>query len=242
MSLDVSDLRPTIVPKSDQLNADQLVAGPMTVTVTEVRVSSSDDQPVVVHYEGENGRPFKPCKTMRKVLVFAWGEDGRKWPGRSMTLYNDPSVKFGGTDVGGIRISHMSDIERDVQVSLTATKGKKALHVIKVLRAPKLSDVLAAIESAANREGMDKAKAMVMQLLSQADIEQAKAAYSARAKVLKAKASAPTTEPTLADRIAAAADLQTLQALGEEMDNLPDSPEKEELAQALLARENAITG
>lgn len=48
--------------------------------------------------------------------------------------------------------------------------------------------------------------------------------------------------PTLADRIAAAADLQTLQQLGEEMDALPDGPEKEELAQALLARENAITG
>lgn len=57
----------------------------------------------------------------------------------------------------------------------------------------------------------------------------------------KAK-TAEAPQPTLADRIAAASDLQTLQALGEEMDALPDSPEKEELAQALLARENAITG
>ena len=119
--IDVSNLRPTIVPKSDQLNADQLVGGPMTVTVSEVRVTTSDDQPVIVHYEGENGRPFKPCKTMRKLLIFAWGEDGRAWAGRSMTLYHDPSVRFGGSEVGGIRISHMSDIEGPIRVNLTSS-------------------------------------------------------------------------------------------------------------------------
>ena len=144
MSIDVSDLRPTIVPKSDQLNAEQLLAGPMTITVTDVRIGSAE-QPVIVHYEGENGRPFKPCKTMRKVLLFAWGPDGREWIGRSMTLYNDTQVKFGGDEVGGIRISHMSDIDKRVQVSLTATRGKKALHTVEKLtsvkRAPSVEDI-----------------------------------------------------------------------------------------------------
>ena len=129
---DVSDLRFTVVPKSDQLNAEQLLSGPMTVTVTGVSIGS-DDQPLIVHYEGEDGRPFKPCKTMRKVMLFAWGEDGRQWAGHSMTLYNDPTVKFGGAEVGGIRISHMTGIERAVKLSLTATKGKKALHTIQPL-------------------------------------------------------------------------------------------------------------
>lgn len=133
---DVTDLRTTIVPKSDQLNSEQLITGPITITVAEVNVSSSDEQPVVVHYEGDAGRPFKPCKTMRKVLVLAWGEDGRTWAGKSMTLYNDPNVKFGGAEVGGIRISHMTDIERDIRVSLTATKGKKALYEVKRLESP----------------------------------------------------------------------------------------------------------
>jgi hypothetical protein len=31
MSTDVSDLRSTIVPKSDQLNSEQLLAGPITI-------------------------------------------------------------------------------------------------------------------------------------------------------------------------------------------------------------------
>jgi hypothetical protein len=133
LSIDISDLRPTIVPKSDQLNAEQLLAGPMTITVTEVRVGSGDDQPISVHYVNDGGRPYKPCKTMRKVLILAWGHDARNWAGRSMTLYNDPNVKFGGMEVGGLRISHLSDIERDIKVSLTATKGKKAPHVIGLL-------------------------------------------------------------------------------------------------------------
>ena len=128
--IDLSDLRSTIVPKSDQLNAEQLLAGPLNITVTDVRVGA-DDQPISIHYANDGGRPYKPCKTMRKVLIYAWSEDARTWAGKSMTLYNDTAVKFGGMDVGGIRISHLSDIPRDIKVSLTATKGKKALHEIK---------------------------------------------------------------------------------------------------------------
>lgn len=133
MPIDVTDLRPTIVPKSDQLNAEQLLGGPMTITVTSVQVSSSPEQPVVVHYEGEEGRPFKPCKTMRKLLVFAWGPDGNEWAGKSMTVYNDPAVKFGGDEVGGIRISHLSHIAKSIEVSLTSTRGKKALYRVALL-------------------------------------------------------------------------------------------------------------
>lgn len=47
MSLDVSNLRPTIVPKSDQLNADQIVGGPLTVTVTLVLVLTETELELV---------------------------------------------------------------------------------------------------------------------------------------------------------------------------------------------------
>src|SRR3546814_1799328 len=62
---------------------------------------------------------------MRKVLVFAWGSDGGAWIGQSMTLYNRQDVKFGGEEVGGIRISHLSDIDKDIAIALTATRGRK---------------------------------------------------------------------------------------------------------------------
>jgi hypothetical protein len=128
---DISDLRHTIIPKSDQINADQLLGGPMTITVTGVKLSDSAEQPVTVSYTGDGGRGFRPCKTMRKLLIHAWGPDARKWPGRSMTLYNDPAVKFGNDTTGGVRISHLSHIEHDIEARLVATRGKKALHVIK---------------------------------------------------------------------------------------------------------------
>jgi hypothetical protein len=124
------NLRDTIVPRSDQLNAEQLLSAPITLTVNNVTRGTAD-QPVSIHYDGDNGRPYKPCKTMRKLLIFAWGDDGRVWLGRSMTVYNDPDVKFGGVKVGGIRISHLSHIDADFEVALTSTKGKKALHSIK---------------------------------------------------------------------------------------------------------------
>lgn len=134
---DVSNLRDTIVAKSDQLNADDLLGGTKTITVAAVKRSNSPDQPVAVHFQCDDGKPYKPCKSMRKVLIFAWGENGADWVGRSMTLFNDPEVKFGGIKVGGIRISHLSHIERDIAISLTATKGKKAPITIKKLAAAK---------------------------------------------------------------------------------------------------------
>jgi len=133
---DVSNLRDTIVPKSDQLNSEQLLHGPLTITVTGVDRSNDAQQPIIVHYRGENGRPFKPCLTMRKVLIFAWGEDGAKWVGRSMTLFNDLSVKWGGVAVGGIRISHMTHIDRQIALQLTATRGKKEPYIINILTPP----------------------------------------------------------------------------------------------------------
>lgn len=128
------DLTPTIAPKSDQLNADDLIAGPMTIRITNVSANpSSPEQPVSISFDGDNGKPYKPCKSMRRVLVSAWGKDGTAYIGRSMTLYRDPRVTFGGIEVGGIRISHMSDIDRDMSMSLTASRTKRLPYVVKRL-------------------------------------------------------------------------------------------------------------
>ena len=126
MQNDVSNLRSTIVPKADQLNADQLLNAELPITVSSVTLSASPDQPLSIHYDGENGRPFKPCKTMRKALIALWGEDGNAWIGRTMVLYCDPKVKWAGEEVGGIRIKALSHIDCDKILSLTETRGKKA--------------------------------------------------------------------------------------------------------------------
>jgi hypothetical protein len=132
----MTDLSTTIAPKSDQLNADDLITGPRTITITRVRGCSEPDQPVAVHFEGDDNKPYKPCKSMRRVLVFAWGPNGADYVGRSMTLYRDERVQFGGIQVGGIRISHMSHLERDMTMALTATRAKRTPYTVKALAGP----------------------------------------------------------------------------------------------------------
>jgi hypothetical protein len=129
------NLRDTITPKSDQLNADDLIGISRTITVTAVRRAAAE-QPVAINFEGDNGKPYLPCKSMRRVLIQAWGDNGAAWVGRSMTLYRDDDVKFGGVRVGGIRISHLSHIERDMNLSLSVAKAKRAPYAVAVLRAP----------------------------------------------------------------------------------------------------------
>ncbi|MBK8200630.1 MAG: hypothetical protein IPK75_20025 [Acidobacteria bacterium] len=85
-----------VIPKSDQLNADDLLSGPRTITITKVSGTGAADQPVAVHFEGDDGKPYKPCKSMRRVMIAGWGVDAAQYVGRSMTLYCDPKVVFGG--------------------------------------------------------------------------------------------------------------------------------------------------
>lgn len=134
MTLDIAD---TIIPKSDQLNADDLIAGPRIITITKVvkRKGSKDTPPLVVSFEGDDGKPYLPCLSMRRALVYIWGKDATKWQGRSLRLYRDASVMFGGIPVGGIRISHASDIDGPREFPLTQSKTKRAMYRIEPLRA-----------------------------------------------------------------------------------------------------------
>lgn len=130
------DLSTTIEPRSDQLNFDDFHAGPKMVTVEKV-TGGNAEQPVVIHLVEHPGRPYKPSMSMRRVLVEAWGTQGREYAGRAMMLYGDPTVKFGGIAVGGIKISHLSHIENPVTVNLTVARGKRAPHEVLPLKASK---------------------------------------------------------------------------------------------------------
>lgn len=122
----MTDLTNTIEAKSDQLGADDLMSGPRTIKITKVSADpGSSEQPIVINFEGDNRKPWKPCKSMRRLLVAIWGANGNEYVGRSVTLYRDPTVKWGGLEVGGIRISHMSHIDKPVTIALTATRGNK---------------------------------------------------------------------------------------------------------------------
>jgi len=132
------DLSATIVPKSDQLNAEDLLTGPITVTVDRVVVKPGSEQPVDIHLIETPGRCFRPSKTQRRLLIKAWGQESDTYPGRRLTLYRDPNVKYGGQKVGGVKISHLSHIEKEFTIALTETRGKRTTHTVKPL--PQNSD------------------------------------------------------------------------------------------------------
>lgn len=129
------DVSHTIVAKSDQLNADDLIGGEILAVVESVKVESSPDQPVSI-WLIDRPQPWKPCKTMRRVLVAAWGADATHWIGKSMLLYRDDSVTWAGEAVGGLRLRALSHIPSRINLMLAAKRGKKVQHTINVLPTP----------------------------------------------------------------------------------------------------------
>jgi hypothetical protein len=132
------DVTAAAAPRSDQLNADDLIAGPVTVTITGVRpakVAPQEGKPAadVIYVEITGYKPWKPCKTMIRVLGTEWGFNAAKWVGRSLTLYRDPAVRFGGDAVGGIRVSHMSHIAKARVHTITTSKTSRAPYRVEPL-------------------------------------------------------------------------------------------------------------
>ena len=140
MSEKPMSLRDTIAPKSDQLNYDDVASCSLDVRVTRLAAGSAE-QPVIVRIAradtGDTLRDYKPCKSMRRVLIAAWGDKGSGWIGKTMRLYGDPGVAFGGVAVGGIRVSHVSGIDGDLRLKLTSTRSKRSEYVVKPMPASK---------------------------------------------------------------------------------------------------------
>jgi hypothetical protein len=191
------DLTNTIVPKSDQLNSDDLIAGPRTFTVTEVRVKPTTEQPVDIHLAESPGKPFRPSKTVLRILVTAWGKEGDEYVGRRMTLYRDAEVKWAGQEVGGIRVSALSHITKQIKLALTETRGKKVAHIVQPLAdapapaqaAPTADELIEAAQNAGSNDELNRIARTAVASLGKSDLDAVKAIVTARRAEL--------AEPTL---------------------------------------------
>lgn len=176
------DLTESIQPRSDQINADDLIAGPATYTVERVGKGGAE-QPVDIHLVESPGRAYRPSKSMRRMLVAAWGKNGDVYAGRRITVYRDPEVTFGRDKVGGVKISHLSHIDKPVTLALTVTRGKRAPFTVQPLAAdapanplpPTAADV-AACSSLADLRAMYRASGPELQELITARVAEIQAA------------------------------------------------------------------
>lgn len=126
--IDLHDL----AAKSDQMNAIDFVK-PMVFRVSKVGYFPKQEQPILLHLEGFDGRPYKPCKSMLRGLAKTWGMDETQWQGKLIELYCDPSVKWAGKEAGGIRISGVSGISKDFQFTVQLNRTQRIIHTFKAL-------------------------------------------------------------------------------------------------------------
>jgi hypothetical protein len=129
----MADVSETLEAKSDQLNAVDIMGCEPVIRIRSVSVIKGD-QPVAVYFDGDNDRPWKPSKGMRRILAGAWGRESENWVGKYAKLYYEPSVKYAGKEVGGIRIRSLSDIdERGLSFSLTINRSKREPYFVPLL-------------------------------------------------------------------------------------------------------------
>jgi len=193
----------SVEPNSDQLNAIDLLTGPRTVTVVEFLEGPDPiKQPWDVALT-EFDRPWRPCKTCRRIIVALWKNEGAEegedinpdeWVGRKMTLYCDPDVVYGGKQTGGIRISHMSHLKKAETRMLTVSRGKQASVTIQPLAeaAPTLSPedaeyIKEGLAQIADCQGLEELKAMGFVLKEESKVRQdaLRGAYSKRKEELE---------------------------------------------------------
>lgn len=205
----MSDMSQVIIPKSDQINAEDLISGDMTITIREVIIKGGQEQPVSIVFDGSD-KVYRPCKTMSKLMVALWGPDAKAYVGRSLQLYRDPDVIWGALKVGGIRIRAMSHIAETVTLSLSEKRGRFKPHTVKPLAAqkqpaPDLDDKVACDVASIAQQIMTAATAEIV------------AAILAKPSVVKLRAWLPENRPELAAQIdtaisTAAGDTPTLAA------------------------------
>lgn len=126
----MSDLDLALAPKSDQLNADDLIGTMKTIKISGVEVRTTGQQKITLHYIGENGRPYKPSTGMGRIIRFIFGEDTNTWINEGLILYRDDEVKFGPDKVGGIRIKNMSRIDKPVTIPVTISRGVRKGYTV----------------------------------------------------------------------------------------------------------------
>ena len=141
------NLTESIAKKTDQQNFENYVSGPKTVTISAVKAGTAE-QPIEIHLVEFPGQPYKPSKSMRRVLVAAWGVESSAYSGRRITLFGDPSVRFGPDVVGGIKISHLSHIDKPVTTDLTISKGKRKNFTVQPLTETKPRNWISELELA----------------------------------------------------------------------------------------------
>jgi hypothetical protein len=140
------DIKKSLLPKVDHLTYEHVRREPLVLKVARVcHGPDKKERPVRLDFEPHErcvdteGKPlhYLPCKGMRVVLADIWGLNGRvDWVGKSLELFGNPDVMYGGEKRGGIQISKMSHIDKPTTVMVKVRRGTTAPFVVEPLKLP----------------------------------------------------------------------------------------------------------
>lgn len=144
------DITPALAPKSDQLDAADLIGSPPRIfTITEVSENTAelaDQQPVNIRL-AEFPRWWRPSKGMLRVLADNWGKETGVWVGRRVELYGEPEVYFGKEKRGGTRIKRLSNIPKSKTTLVNPRGGRNAYWTVDPLPELTTADRVAALRA-----------------------------------------------------------------------------------------------
>lgn len=192
MSNDVTSeqLAKACEPKSDQLNADDLMFAPVAVKIVKVKPGNKE-QPIVIEL-ADGLRPYKPCKTMIRILRAHFGDNAQDWINQQLILFRDPDAEYGGVKMGGIRISHATGLTEPKTFIITTRRGRRGEYTLlpfpTIAPAEKkyVDDVLAEIAAAESGEQL-AAIGFILKTKSKQIQDAVRGAYASRKKALETK-------------------------------------------------------
>ena len=165
MDIDVTD---DWAPASEQMDAIDLPT-PRVFTVASVTKNSDKGRPVNVYF-AEFDRPWRPGKSMGRVVRQCWGPKTSAWIGRRIELFCDPEVTYGKDKVGGIRISRLGRIDGPQRVLLLISQGRSSVYNVQPLPdAPAARDWIAEADAATDVDALRALHAAATRARASAD-------------------------------------------------------------------------
>src|SRR5699024_11203103 len=135
---ELTTMRITAEPRSDQINYEDFVGGSRVFTVAGVRVGTAE-QKYDIGLQGEE-RVWRPPLTVLRTLIACWGDDAEVWQGRQVWLDGEPSIRFGKDAVCSIRIKALSHLDEPKTVTVTVARGKPQKLTIQPLQQQPVTD------------------------------------------------------------------------------------------------------
>ncbi len=145
----LSDAFPSLYLKGDDVKGRELTATIAAVKMEEIKAGdqTEGDTKPVLHFREADIKAMVLNVTNADAISEGYGDETDAWVGKTIVIYHDPSIKFAGKKVGGVRVRLPSGATQPAAavstwpelVTLAGTVGLAADELAKRAKAAGLS-------------------------------------------------------------------------------------------------------